>query len=116
MKTFFLIILMFLPGISFCQETGYPRQSYKIDTLILKKDTSRFFIQDFWDTTVVKSYFCSVDSIDKTIRYGFLHLKKRRCREYRFVNLHDVKLYDVPEKYSGYRGQHLSHVILKFLE
>lgn len=84
--------------------TKSPAITFKIDTLIFTKDTTNLFIREIWDTSIVKTYYCSVDSADKSFRYGFLHLKKGIVREYFFKNIHNIKNYPRPKSYEGYRG------------
>lgn len=105
MRTLILTIFLLITDIAFCQkDNSGPLKTYKIDTLLFRKDTSSLFVREIWDTTIVKTYYCSIDSVDKSFRYGFLKLKKGLYREYSHKNVHDIKYYPRPKKYDGYRG------------
>ena len=113
MRLLILLQLIVWTSISYSQEKpGYPTRTFKIDTLIFEKDTSNLFVREIWDTTIVKSYYCSSDSIEKTIHYGFLHLKKGLFREYRIKNVRDVIWFPIPNKYEGYRGPDIDPIVL----
>ena len=103
--TLFLLIFTFWTSFSYSQkEQGYPSITFEIDTLLIKNDTSNLFVREIWDTTVVKFYYASIDSIDKTIHYGFLNLKKGKIRKYFLKNIREVQWYPRPFEYQGYRG------------
>ncbi len=105
MRTPIIILLILIADVSNGQtKNTHPKQTLRIDTLLFNKDTINLFVREIWDTTIVKTYYCSVDSIDRSFRYGFLHLKKGLYREYSFKNIRDIKYYPRPKKYNDYRG------------
>ena len=105
MRALLLTIFLLITNLAFGQKNNsFPLRTYKIDTLIFQKDTSNLFVREIWDTTMVKTYYCSVDSVDKVFRYGFLNLKKGLVREYTVKNIRDVQVYPRPKKYDDYRG------------
>lgn len=104
MRLIILTISLFIVNCIISQKNSvFPKKTFKIDTLIYLKDTTNLFVRELWDTTVVKTYYCSADSNDRAFRYGFLYLKKGKYREYGLKNIRDVTFYDRPKEYEGIR-------------
>ena len=104
MRIILLLISLFKLSNAYSQtDKQRPKLIYKVDTLVLSQDTSSLFIQEIWDSTVVRSYYCSVDSADLSFRYGFLKMKKGIVRKYTVKNIHKMTAFSIPEKYRGLR-------------
>ena len=104
MRIFLILISLLKLSIAYSQtDKQRPKLIYKVDTLVFSKDTSSLFIQEIWDSTVVRSYYCSVDSADLSFHYGFLKMKKGIVRKYTIKNIHKMTTYPLPEKYRGLR-------------
>jgi hypothetical protein len=107
-RIFILIFVIVLTGNLHAQKnSAYPARTLKVDTVLFTNDSSDLFVQELWDTTTVQSYHCSIDSADRTFRYGFFYLKKGLYREYFVKNIRDRKSFPRPKKYEGFRGQEI---------
>lgn len=105
MKTLFSILFLGFANLVFAQQASkWPIKTYKVDTLFYTQDSSNFFVSEIWDsTTTVKTYFCSIDSVDRTFKCGFLGYKVGITREYFYKNIRDIKHYPQPSKYNNNR-------------
>lgn len=111
----FGIIFLFLIKLVFSQEM--PIRSTTIDTVYCSKDSTVVFVQNYIDSTLMKSYYgMFTDSIDRKFRYGFLRLKKGVYREYRIGVKWDEKEFEWWLKYPGYRGPEGELVIWRRIE
>lgn len=101
MRTMLIAVVVFFTKFGYSQTSElYPKSSFKVDTLYFLCDSSNLFVRHYLDSNLVKSYYCSVDSSDQTYRYGFLHSKKGRYRDYYFKNYRDLRYYLQTGKYA----------------
>jgi hypothetical protein len=106
------LIIVLISNLGFSQE-----RSYNIDTIFSSKDSTVVFVQEYIDSTIMKSYFgMFTDSTDNEFSYGFLKMKKGIMREYKIGLKWDEKNYDFHSKYPGYRGPESELIIWKRIE
>lgn len=102
MKTLLSILFLCPTNLAFAQQASkWPIKTYKVDTLFYSKDSSNFFVSEIWDSiNAVKTYYCSIDSVDRTFRCGFLGYKVGVSRTYFYKNIREIQHYPQPSKYN----------------
>ena len=98
-KLFLFSSLVFVSNAG-AQSLQTSQQKWELDTIHVSTDSTVFFIREYIDTTLVKSYYCSWDSVDKKLgRYDFLRLKRQTYRVYTPTNKREIKTYPMPKYY-----------------
>jgi hypothetical protein len=83
---------------SVAQTSQASQQKWERDTIRVSADSTVFFIREYIDTTLVKSYYCSWDSVDRKLgRYDFLRLRRYTYRVYSPINKREITTYPIPQ-------------------